>query len=248
MLTLKPLKFEEAVAPEGKPAGPPSDPVTPAVDEFGYTKDGPEVPVVEKKAEAPVEKPVADSVTSSTGYEKAPPKVEEAKPAEVPPVVEPKIELGYELDAKDLDSKEVTKIKEFAKTHSLTKEAAQAFLDQKLSETKAATKSYEDRKLAAENAVKEVKINWDKELRTDKTFGGENFERNIMQAERVLSEMMPETKKALTERKSMLPPYVMRDLAKLAETLYKPEKMIQGESSIAEKKNEKEVNHLDFYT
>jgi hypothetical protein len=245
------LKFEQAIAPEeGSSAGgtPPPAAAVSDVDEFGYAVEPSVAAPEEKKADAPADEVVEEIKDPVSGYTEEPqPEVQPDPPAAPPP--EPEVKLEYELEAKDLDAKEVTKIKELALKHKLPKEAAQDLLDQKLAEVKAAAKILADNKAAQEKAVQAVKSKWDSELRKDPTFGGDKFNKNVMMAEKVLSEFMPETKKALTERKSMLPPYVMRDLAQLASKLYKPEKMIQGEPTIAEKKIESsEDAHLSFYT
>lgn len=248
------LKLEQAVPPEeGVPAGgtpPPAAaaPQEPQLDEYGYVKD-PSLPAApaEAKPETPAEEVVEEIKDPVSGYTKEAPPEPEPEP-EAPPPPEPEVKLEYELDGKGLDVKEVNKFKEFALKHKLPKEAAQELLDQKSAEVKAAEKIAADNKAAQEKAVQAVKSNWHKELLNHPTFGGDKFDKNIMMAEKVLAEFLPETRKALTERKSMLPPYVMRDLAQLAAKLYRPEKMIQGDAIHAEKPVEnKEDDHLAFY-
>lgn len=223
-------KAEAAPAPAAK-----------AVDEFGYEVDPKDAP---KPAE---KKPEEIKLDESTGYGENPPEVPEEEPA--PPVTEPEIKLEYELDSKDVDEKEAVKIKEFAKTHKLTKEAAQAFMDLKRTELKSAAEAKAESEKQQAKAVATLKSNWFNELKNDPTFGGEQFKYNLMQAEKVLKDHLPETKKILTERKSMLPPYVMRDLAKLAAHLYSSDNFTQGEPTIPDKPvvNEKE-SHLSFYS
>lgn len=250
MLRMNMLKFSEVK--EGDAGGAPAvvppvvAPVA-ALDEFGYEK------APEKAAAPPLieeEKPAAEKVEEikdpASGYGKDPIVLKEEDPA-APPVEEKKIDLGYELETKDLEPGDAEKIKEFAKANGLTKEAAQAFVDLKKSENETLKKSISDFQKAEARKIAETKVAWDKELRTHPTFGGDKFDHNVMRAEKVLSEHLAETKKVLTDRKSMLPPYVMRDLAKLADVLYSVEKLVQGDPKSADKPDEKEFDHLDFY-
>ena len=58
---------------------------------------------------------------------------------------------------------------------------------------------------------------------------------------------MPNTKKELTKSGAMLPPWVMRDLAKLAETLYASPKLVQGDPVVPREEVDDEDAHLAFY-
>lgn len=221
-----------------------------STDDFGYpvpakTDASAEAVAEPEKKVAP---PAAEEITDpATGYGKEPPKAPAAPPP--PPPEEPKVDLGYELEDKEMTPAELTKVKEFAKVNALTKEAAQAFLNLRKSEQLAAVKAKEDNKIAYENAVASTKSSWYNELKTHAEFGGEHFEKNIQTAEKVLKQFLPDTKKALTERGSMLPPYVMRDLAKLGERLFAPEKLVQGDATVGEVVvEERHDEHLDFYT
>lgn len=242
---------------EVPPATPPaSDPAVKAegavTDEFGYEKapaqDDPtkkaDPKVEEKKAGEKIEE-VKDP---ATGYGVKPPetKVEEKK-VDPPPAKDLKEELGYELDLKDLEKAEADKLTEFVKTHKLSKEVAEAYVNNKKSEIAAFNQEVEDYRKNQEKVQNETRANWDKELREDKTFGGQNYERNIHRVEKLMAEFMPLTKKVLTERKGMLPPNVMRDLCKLADHLYNSDKIVQGDPKMPEKTQDKEMDPLDFY-
>ena len=225
-------EFGYAKSPEGKVDG--SAKKDAATEGKGAAKVPP-VPQDEK-----IEKP-------ATGYGIEPPKEEVVSPVVVEP---PKVELGYELEVKDgLDPKEVAKVKEFAKANTLTKEAAQALMNLKSEEFKAGVVTQNEAKTKYETWRKNEIAGWDKELRADPTFGGDRFVHNLMRAEKVLDQFLPTTKKALTERGSTLPPYVMRDLAKLADHLYSTENLTLGDpekaDTVIEIKNSNE--HLDFY-
>ena len=85
-------------------------------------------------------------------------------------------------------------------------------------------------------------------MKNDPALGGEKFEHNVMQAEKVLEEFMRATKTMLTERGSMLPPYVMRDLARLAEHLYAAPVFNSGEPPAPPPEPKEENNDpLAFY-
>lgn len=219
-------------------------------DEFGYEKkpaavqppkEGDTAPKKEEKVTPKEEEKIE---TPATGYGEKP---LAAPKEETPPVEEVKVELGYELDVKDIGAAEALKIKEFAKANTLTKEAAQALVNLKKSEITAYKQAVTEAQKLQEKQISEIKASWDKELRTHPTFGGDKFGHNVMRAEKVLSEFMTETKKVLTERKSMLPPYVMRDLSRLADHLYSTEKLVQGDATRSEVVVEKEDDHLAFY-
>lgn len=190
-------------------------------------------------AAASAEKPI----DPATGYGDEPPKVEEAAPPTEPPVA---TDLGYELKAEGLPKEEVDKVASIAKKHNLSQEIAQDLLNLRKSELQAAEEMAVRVKNEQEAERIKTRVKWHKELKEDPHFGGEKFGFNVMQAEKVVQEFMPNTKKVLTERKSMLPPYVMRDLAKLASTLYATEKLQGGEVVVPPKKDSVD-EALEFY-
>jgi len=209
-------------------------------DDFGYMKVDPET--VKSPAPAPVEPPPV--ITPGTGYSEVAPKDEPTPP---PVVEESKIDLGYELDTKDLDPKLTLKVKEFAKANGLTKEAAQAFLNLRKTEAEEMKATELKREEETKTQVSSIRKNWDKELRSHSEFGGEQFAANLKIVEKVLSDFMPETKKTLTERGGMLPPYVMRDFAKLGKHLFAGDNFVQGDVTGSNAPPKKETSPLDFY-
>lgn len=103
----------------------------------------------------------------------------------------------------------------------------------------------------AENAkkVKEQRAGWVKELKEDPDFGGESFGSNVKKVDRVLNDFLPNVKKKLTESKGMLPPYIMRDLAKLSKNLYGTEGFVKGEEQQSKKEVKSEDQEIDeFYS
>lgn len=207
-------------------------------DDFGYAKVEAPAAIIPPPVPPPV-------VTPGTGYSEEAPKDEPVVPPVVPP---PVIDLGYELDTKDLDPNITLKVKEFAKANGLTKEAAQAFLN--LRKTEADEMKAEEIKRGEEtkNQISTIRKSWDQELRNHSEFGGEKFAANLKMVEKILSDFMPETKKTLTERGGMLPPYVMRDFAKLGKHLFSGDSFVQGDiSNGGDEPQKKETNPLDFY-
>ena len=211
-----------------------------SVDDFGYGEMVPPpaetvtAPVVETKVDDVKDKPVEKQVS---GYDKEPEAI-------TTPVVETKVDdvkLDYELDEKEAKAEDLAKVKAFAKKHGIPQAAAQELLD----ERKAIVANEAAEALKKENAIKQTRIDWHRELKTDPKFGGEQFAHNLAQAEKVIENFMPNVKKVLTERGSMLPPYVMRDLADLAKTLYGSKSLVQGDPPVV--KDEGTDDALAFY-
>src|SRR5690606_22788749 len=100
----------------------------------------------------------------------------------------------------------------FALDNKMTKEQIQAYVKF----TKEDVASFNQKQA---EALKVQRESWVNELKTDASFGGENFTKNVDKVEKVLAKYMPETKKMLTERKGMLPPTLMKDLLKIANAL-----------------------------
>lgn len=221
------------------------------LDDFGYEipkeegdkkpegKEG-KKPEVQKEEPTKVENP-------ATGYGDEPAKVEDKKEEE-PPAKEEEIDLGYEVKVEGLPKDEVKGLKEFFKKNEVPEKVAQAFIEKRKSEIAQQEKAKADQEKAYEAERQKIRSDWHKELKSDPTFGGEKFGHNVLRAEKVIEEFMPNTKKRLTETKAMLPPYVMRDLVKLADQLYSTEKLVQGDPSAPDVENEKgDDDPLAFY-
>lgn len=199
----------------------------PQYDDLGYEIPAtPPAPAPAPPAPTIVEPPKPPEVLA-TGYDKEPvvPPAPPAPPSE-PPVP---LDLGFEVKTEGLSDDEALKLKTFAKTHGLTQGAAQALIDDRVATVKKAGEDATSAQQQAERQIAETRAGWHKELKADPTFGGENFAHNIARVERVVEDFMPNLKKVLTERKTMLPPYVMRDLANVAQRLYETPRMTPGE-------------------
>lgn len=189
-----------------------------------------------------------------TGYGKEPVKPAEP-PAEPLPVVEPpKNELGYELKTDGLPDDQAKMIREYAKDLELTEDKAKLVVDKqlKLHQANVAAQTAADQKFKQEQdtAKQNLRAQWDTELRNCPTFGKEKFDHNVHLAEKVLARS-PEWKKALTERGSMLPPYIMRLLAEVGGELYGQQSQLNngdpGLPAVPQKKEGEKNDPLAFY-
>lgn len=233
----------DAAAGAPPPAKPPEQvpPATPPpeaeeegdseFDDHGYPK-APKAAAPEKKGEAPKAgdpkaKDPATPPEDSTGYG-AEPKV--VPPSETPPPAAaptPPDDFDKALEGvPELDAKE---IKAFAVEHKLPADIAKKWGEKVKANVEQQRINLVNAEKQAEHQRSVQRQAWYKELKEDKDFGGEKFDLNTSRAQKVFSEFMPSTKKALTANGSMLPPYVMRDLAKLADHLYATDKLQQGE-------------------
>lgn len=215
----------------------------PEVDDYGYTKsqEGDETvpPVKDEEVkpdeeETPSEKPSEEPSEEDkklTGYteeeESEEPAKEEESEEEVVDFTDSLKELPEGYDAKEIE--------QFAKDNKMSKEQVEAYV--KLTQGK--EKAFAE---AREAQIKETRAGWMKELKEDASFGGENFDKNVHRATQVLN-LMPNTKKVLTERGGMLPPSTMRDLVELYHLINPSNSFEQGGPT----NEQKEFGVNDFY-
>lgn len=222
-----------------------------APDDYGYSHetkledkkpDEEEKPTEDKKLDEEEEKPI----DPATGYEKEIPKpAEDKKPDEEKPTEDKKPdeeftkEKAVELLGDLGDNYDVESISEFAIENNFSKEQLEAYVGFVKSQDDINTKSQE-------NAILEQRASWKQELKDDKDFSGQNgedFMKNVDQVEKVLNNMMPNTRKILTDRGTMLPPYIMRDLLNVHRIINPKSKLINGDPSTPIKKEK--GNFLD---
>lgn len=214
-------------APAATPAagGPPAPAATPA-------------PVVTPAADAQVQ-PV-ENKSGLTGYKKpeevpVPPPVE--SPTPVDPNDAPEVKLKREIETVlDQLPKEKKAMSEFAIAHKLSKEQVEAYVNLRK------VQDSEVEKLELQK-VKEQRDSWYNELKNDATFGKENFDKNLDRVGKVLEKFLPNTSKILTERQSMMPPYIMRDLLSLDEVLNPIAPLVPGGPSTPPPESE---HYLDY--
>lgn len=263
LLKLEQLEAEKGGGGGGNPAAPaaakpPVSDNTPAgddaFDELGYAKEpaAAAAPASTGKKDEGGEagkKPESqaaadDKASNASGYGEEPADVEPPK-ADPPPAGE-EIDLGYELKTEGLSPEEAKNLKGLLKDLGATKEQAEKLLATRKSELKAAEESRKKAEEAMKQEQAETRKRWHNELKNDPNFGGEKFAFNVKRAEKVIEEFMPDTKKVLTERKSMLPPYVMRDLLRLGNHLFATESLKQGDPP-APPAPEEQDDALAFY-
>lgn len=207
------------------------------IEDFGYgdpIKEETPPPAAPKKED---DKPIEKKVTGYESKEEIPPPAAPPAPKkeETPPPAAKEGEVDYNESLKDLpESIDKEKVLKFATENKLSKEQVEAY--KKF--VKEETASLEARQ---NEAVKEQRSTWKKELMTDPEFGGENFDKNVDRVEKVLEKYMPNMKKVLTERGSMLPPYIMRDFLALDKLLNPSNTLVTGD--VNQPKEEK--NYLD---
>lgn len=224
--------------------------VTPA--DLGYDDEPATPPAAPAAPATPAPaKPATPPATPVTGYVKpaapATPPAEPAAPA-TPPAEpaktdEPAQETPEQKLAKDIEAAVSTlgdgynkkAISEFATKNKLSKEQIDAYVAQ--------VKSDEAAEAQARTArIEKAKNDNIQELMNDKEFGGENFDNSVHEVETLLDKYLPNTKKQLTEKKGMLPPYIMKDLLAVAKAL-KPTNQFTGGEPPAPK--EESDNYLD---
>jgi len=237
-------------------------------DEFGYEKtEGaeatPPAPEGKKVEEAKADdkskqkKPdakatVTPDAESIVGYQLEP--LVEKEQVVIPPPPEPEKPLstqealGFEVDVKGLEKETAVKLVGEIKDLGLNEKAAQYFIDLKKQTAIAADHAAKQALDDVRAGAAKKKLEWDKELRTHPTFGGENFGDTLHVSAKVLKEFFPETQKMLTDNKGMLPPSVIRDLVNLGKNvLYKTEPIVLGEESAQTDEDQGPDAHLSFY-
>lgn len=234
---------------------PPAEKVEAAsnVDDFGYDipKEEAEPTVIKTEKTEPVAEPEEEEVKDpATGYSvnEPPAPKEEAEPVKE----EPKKEAAPadELEIKEVGEllpDEIKELKAFAKDKKLTKEAFESLVEFKKNEVKKAQEYMSKREKEAVASAAKLRHDWHTELKNDPTFGGNNFDHSLKRVEKILADHLPNVKKKLTETNGILPPYIMKDLATLANHIYSTKKMVQGDK-IETKVTEEETNNpLAFY-
>lgn len=200
----------------------------------------------EKKA--PDKKP--EEVEPGTGYSAEAPKVDDA-PVVDPPKVDDKKPEPTEIDKKleGLTEGFAKIVKAQANELGLEGEKLDKFIALKKAEQKAANDYQQNQQAEMKRQENERNRAWDKELREDPTFGGQNFDINRVRAEKVLDEYGGEFKKELTTNKVMVRPSVMRMLARIADDVWPDRREMNGDPPGAgnDKNEEKVASPLDFY-
>lgn len=203
-------------------------------DPFGYEKPKDVTP-----PPAEVVPPATEEKRKkATGYgepEEVVPPAEVVPPVEKTPeelTAEEKAEKELVEAVKDLsDNYNKEEIKKFAKEHKLTVDQVKAYVKLQKGQDAAFL-------VAEQTRVKAQRSTWNNELKTDAEFGGANFDTNLDKVEKLMEKFMPDTKKVLTEKGGMLPPYFMKDFLRLAKAMNPTSKFVGGNAP-APKEEEK---------
>lgn len=179
-----------------------------------------------KKAEK--KDPPGDEEKDSTGYgdvdveeKKADPPPADDKKKD-PPAEEKKDGDELKIEVKDLPADESKRLVEFAKTHKMSKEQAQALGELRSNDIKALNQQIEEENKAFTDLVNNQKIQWKKDLLKDKDFSGvdgSEYDHNHKIVKNAFNEFFPETKKMLDSNKGVLPPSTMKDILAIAKIL-----------------------------
>jgi hypothetical protein len=198
-------------------------------DDFGYSTENEDKPAPKKDDQpAPKEddKPIENPATGYGKDQDQPAPKEDDKPA---PKEDDKPLEGEEAYKKEIleavaslgEGYNKEKISKFAIENKLTKSQLEAYVNMTKAEEAELVKSQQE-------ALKAQRSSWKEDLLKDSTFGGENFDKNVDRVEKLLQKNMPETKKMLTEKGGMLPPYIMRDLLGIAKALNPTTNFVAG--------------------
>lgn len=141
-----------------------------------------------------------------------------------------------ELDLKGFKEEEVQDLRDFAKTHKLSKETAQALLDQR----QAQKAGDEQKRTEIQEGIKKQHGEWEKELRADPDFGGDKFDQSVHQVNKLITDHFPSIQKNLTKSGGKVPPDVMRDLRKVALKMYGESEFTEGSKPAAQTSKERE--------
>lgn len=137
-----------------------------------------------------------------------------------------------EFDETGLSPEAIKEIKDFAAANKLSKEATEQYAKV----IKGQAGLIENFKKEQEKIVNDARLKqrneWYNQLKSDKDFGGDQFEANIKRVDTILEKFMPNTKNMLTSRKAMLPPDVMKDLHGLFKVLLgSDDKFVNGNTT-----------------
>ena len=238
-----------APPPQPPPQPPPAEGNAPPTstgtkpEDFGYeanppatdpAKAGDPPPPGDKSKETPPPAPT-DIKENNTGYELDDKKVE-PPPAE-PPKADPPPALT-ELDKKleglpktlvDKTKAQIERINKKDLPDDKKKELIEEVIGDRKQEFAESKAFFENAQKEQQTAVQRQRSAWRSELEKDPTFGGQNFKANVVKAQKVLDDVFPNTKKALTRDGTTLPPDVMRDMAALYDRLHKASNFVQGD-------------------
>ena len=184
---------------------------------------------------------VAPPAGDGTGYK---PPEGDKRPTEADAVA-PKTESTF--DEAGMSKEQIDAVKNFASLNKLSKEA----LTEYVTLSKVAKNNFEIYKAEQVKAFQEAQVKqrgeWYSSLKTDKEFGGDQFESNLKRVDTVLEKFFPNTKNMLTKAKGMLPPDVMKDMQTLHKLLLGQEGSLVNPSATADAGMNEDERFLKSY-
>jgi len=193
--------------------------------------------------------PQQEPTEVGTGYEKpieAPVTPPPATPPATPPPTDDKNKIV--TDFGNLSEADKKSFSEYFDKHNLPKEARDALVEIRKNEI--ATQQQAKVELEKQIKLEETKLrsNWYNELKTDKDFGGANFDANLKTVNNFMTNFLPGLKKMLTDKAGMLPPVVMKEYLSIAKKLNETEKLVNGDPGAPETKPTGKYDFLtDYY-
>ena len=142
-------------------------------------------------------------------------------------------------------------IKTFAEAHKLSKEAVDALTKiakDGESNDKTLIDTYKAEQAKVVDAAREKqKGEWYNQLKTDKDFGGEQFQTNLKRVDTILNKFLPNTKNLLTETKGVLSPNTMKDLLGLHKVLLGSSETMVQQSGAGNNETDNDSKFLTEY-
>lgn len=184
------------------------------------------------------------------GYEKEPEEVKKEEKKEEETKQEEKKEEKKDGEASEINFGKLADgdkkvLGEFFKAQGFTKAQAEALVQLREKEMEEFEKAKSDYEKKIEQEKLTIRKQWHDELKNDKVFGKE-FEKNLSKVNKVVTSAFPNLKNKLTESKTMLPPYLVRDLLAVHNLLYKTEGFTQGDPEKGDESSSEGSGKYDF--
>ena len=220
------------------------------LDEFGYekleegkdesTEESTEVKAEEKdKDEVKVENPSTGYGEEDENEASTEVKAEEKDKDEEQTEDEKTFTEAVKESLGKLPEEESTSISKFAKDNKLTADQVNAYAKLRESEINEASEN----EIASIRKYRQESVAY---LKADKEFGGDNYQSNINKVEKILESHFPLMKKKLTERGSMMPPYLMKEMLGVYNLLHSTTKLVGGDPGQVQEKEEKSVYDIMY--
>ena len=194
-------------------------------DETVETKEQSSQEGIQNQEAKPGESGYVEPVGDDSGY-KPPGEIKDETKVDPPAVDDKTVEADKVYEG--LEKETADAVKDFATKNKLTPEATKEVAEFLKAQGNAVEKYKASEGERIQQARADQKKEWYNNLKVDKEFGGENFDKNIKKAEKVINTHLTGFKNILTTSKGMVPPDIMKDLAKVHDALFGTEPMVSG--------------------